>query len=68
KAGKEGKLFGSVTAGNVADAISSQLGIECEKKKVALESEIKAFGTFSATVKFMQGISQKVTVHVREEE
>ena len=67
KAGKEGKLFGSVTAGDVADAVSAQLGVDCPKKKIALESEIKAFGTYSAQLKLMAGISQKITVNVTEE-
>ena len=68
KAGKEGKLFGSVTAGNVADAVSKQLGVDCPKKKLSLESDIKAFGTYSAEIRLMAGISQKITVHVKENE
>lgn len=66
KAGQGGKLFGAVTAGNVADMISEQLGVKIEKKKVALSSEIKAFGTYSAEVKFIAGISEKITVEVVE--
>ena len=41
KAGSNGKLFGSVTAGNIADAINEQLGVKVEKKKIALSSDIK---------------------------
>lgn len=67
KAGKGGKLFGAVTAGNVADAIASQLFVTIEKKKVNLSTEIKAFGTYTAEIKFMPGISAKVFVDVTEE-
>ena len=67
KAGQGGKLFGSVTAGNVADLISEQLGVKVDKKKVSLDTEIKSFGTYTAEVKFLAGISEKITVEVTEE-
>lgn len=67
KAGAGGKLFGAVTASHVADAVASQLGIKVEKKKVALSSEIKAFGGYTAEIKLHPGISEKITVNVAEE-
>ena len=67
KAGQGGKLFGSVTAGNIADLIEQQLGVKVDKKKVSLSAEIKSFGTYTAEVKFLAGISEKVTVEVTEE-
>ncbi|MDE6596298.1 MAG: 50S ribosomal protein L9 [Oscillospiraceae bacterium] len=67
KAGQGGKLFGSVTAGNIADLISAQLGVMVDKKKISLDTEIKSFGTYTAEVKFLAGISEKVTVEVTEE-
>lgn len=67
KAGQGGKLFGSVTAGNISDVIKEQLGISVDKKKISLASEIKAFGTYTAEIKFMAGISEKITVDVVEE-
>ncbi|MGN0696167.1 MAG: 50S ribosomal protein L9 [Oscillospiraceae bacterium] len=67
KAGQGGKLFGSVTAGSVADAVSEQLGVKTDKKKISLGTEIKAFGTYTAEVKFMAGVSEKITVDVIEE-
>lgn len=66
KAGSSGKLFGSVTAGNIADAIDSQLGYKIEKKKISLKSDIKNFGTYEATVKLYNGISAKITAEVVE--
>ena len=45
KAGSNGKLFGSVTAGNVADALNEQFGVKVDKKKIALSTDIKNFGS-----------------------
>ena len=67
KAGQGGKLFGSVTAGNIADLMSEQLGVKVDKKKISLDTEIKSFGTYTAEVKFLAGISEKITVEVTEE-
>ena len=38
-----------------------------DKKKIALSSEIKTFGTYTAEIKFLAGISEKITVDVVEE-
>ena len=67
KAGQGGKLFGSITPANIADLISEQLGVSVDKKKISLSSEIKTFGTYTAEVKFLAGISEKITVEVTEE-
>lgn len=67
KAGAGSKLFGAVTAANVADAVAQQLGIKVEKKKVSLSSDIKTFGTYTAEIKLYTGISAKITVDVTEE-
>ena len=67
KAGQGGKLFGSITPANVADLISEQLGVSVDKKKVSLSAEIKTFGTYTAEVKFLAGVSEKITVEVTEE-
>lgn len=65
KAGQNGKLFGAVTAGHVAESIQQQLGAHVEKKKISV-AEIKAFGSFEAELKLYNGISAKVTVDVVE--
>ncbi len=64
--GKNGKLFGSITSAEVAAEIKKQLGVEVDKKKVSLESDIKTFGTFSAEVKFGYGVTAKLFVLVAE--
>lgn len=66
KGGKEGKLFGSVTAKDIALAIKEQLGEDVDKRKISLESDIKAFGTYSAEIKLYQGINTTVSVKVIE--
>lgn len=65
KAGQNGRLFGSVTAKDVAQAISDQLGVVVDKRKLSV-ADIKNFGTYSAEVKLYTGISAAVTVEVTE--
>ena len=65
KAGAGGKLFGSVTTKEIADAITAQYGVAVDKKKINV-SEIKAFGTYTAEIKLYTGISAKMTVDVGE--
>lgn len=67
KAGQSGKLFGSITAKEVAEALKKQFGIEVDKKKITLHSEIKTFGTFECEVKFYTGISAKMNIEVVKE-
>lgn len=64
-AGANGKLFGSVTAKDVADVISKQLGIDIDKKKVNVE-DIKSFGVYPVEVKVYSGISASLFVSVGE--
>ncbi len=67
KAGAAGKLFGSVTAKEVAEAVQKELGVELEKRKINLDADIKAFGTYTAEVRLYQGVTAKVYVMVGEE-
>ena len=67
KAGAGGKLFGSITAKEIAAEIEKVYGEKVDKKKMSLESEIKGFGTFTAEIKLHPGISAKVYVVVSEE-
>ncbi len=64
KAGDNGKLFGSITAKDVAEQIKSQLHLEVDKKKVALQDAIKTLGITNVTVKIYPGISADVKVEV----
>ena len=66
KAGAGGKLFGSVTAKEIGEAVKKSLGVEVDKRKISV-AEIKAFGTYEAEIKLHPGISAKVYVVVGEE-
>ena len=65
RAGQNGKLFGSVTSKEVAEALQSQFGIELDRRKIEME-DLKAYGVYTATVKLAQGISAQVQVEVNE--
>lgn len=65
KAGANGKLFGSVTAKDVAEKINIELGESIDKRKISM-SDIKSFGTVQAEVKVYQGITAKIFVQVSE--
>lgn len=67
KAGQGGKIFGSVTAREIAQEIGRQLHVEVDKKKIVLEGDIKAFGTYNFDVKFYNGISATMSVAVCEQ-
>lgn len=64
KAGEGGKLFGSVTNKEVADAISAKVGAEIDKRKVEIKDPIKALGVAEVTVKLHSEVHQKVKVNI----
>ena len=66
KAGNGGRLFGAITAGNIADLIAQQYGCKVDKKRISLKSDIKNFGTYEAEIRLYAGILAKVTVEVGE--
>ena len=66
KAGSNGKLFGSVTAGNVAVALNEQFGVKVDKKKIALSTDIKNFGSYTAVIKFYNSITETIDIDVDE--
>ena len=68
KAGANGKLFGSVTAAAIGEMNQEQFGETVDRKKIVLQGDIKAYGDYSAEIKFTQGISAKMTVKVEPEE
>lgn len=65
KAGSNGKLFGSVTAKDVANKIKQETNIDVDKRKIGM-SDIKAFGTVEADVKIYQGVVAKIYIQVSE--
>jgi len=66
KAGDSGKLFGSVTSKEIADEVKKQLSVNIDKRKIAMDGDIKQFGTYTVELKLYTGISAKVFVMVGE--
>lgn len=66
KAGQGGRLFGSVTAKEVAEQIKAQFGVDIDRRKISM-SDIKSFGTLNAEIKVYNGVSAAIYVMVGEE-
>ena len=66
KGGGAGRLFGSVTNAEVADALEKQSGIKLDKRKIVLNETIKNVGTYTATCKLGYEISAPLTVKIEE--
>lgn len=66
KAGKAGKLFGSVTAKEIAAKIKADYAIDVDKRKITAP-EIKAFGTYNISIKLFEGVKADLKVQVVEE-
>ena len=64
KGGDGGRLFGSVTNKDVADAMKDQLGIKMDKKKIELKSAIKNEGEFTAKIRLFAGVAADLKVIV----
>lgn len=66
KAGEEEKLFGSITAMDISEALKKE-GFEIDKKKIQLEEPIKRLGDYTVNIKIHQDISAKLNISVSAE-
>lgn len=66
KAGENDQLFGSVTSGDIADALKAQ-GYEIDKRKIQLTDAIKTVGEFSVTLKLYRDVTATVQLVVSRE-
>lgn len=66
KAGEGGKLFGSVTHGDIADALK-EMGYTVDKKKIEPVEQIKSLGSYQAVLKLYPQVQAKVTIEVKDE-
>lgn len=64
KIGEGGKLFGSVTGKDVADALEKQCKITIDKRKIEIDGTVRGEGTYTATVKVHPEVTSQVTVSV----
>jgi large subunit ribosomal protein L9 len=63
KAGEGGQLFGSVTAGDIADALTAQK-FNIDRRKIQLDEAIRALGDYKVTVKLHREVSTEINVSV----
>jgi large subunit ribosomal protein L9 len=63
RAGSEGRLFGSVTAADVVDAVADQTGVQLDRKHLELEP-IKSLGQHSVTARLHADVSFPITVEI----
>ena len=66
KAGSNGRLFGSITATDISEALKKQHKIEIDRHKIILEDNIKQFGTYEVKAKLYSEVSGKLRVKVCE--
>jgi len=67
RAGEDGKLFGSVTTKEIAEAIAEARGLRIEKKRIRLEDPIRALGTFMVEIEIAGGATATVKTIVAEQ-
>jgi large subunit ribosomal protein L9 len=64
KSGGNGRLFGTVTSSQVAEAIAADLNISIDRHKIEMPDNIKSLGSYSVEIKLGKGIVAKTTVKV----
>ena len=66
KGGGAGRLFGSVTNQEIADALKAKAGITLDKRKIVISDTIKSVGTYTVTCKLGYEINAPLTVKIEE--
>lgn len=64
RAGAEGKLFGSVTTTEIAEAVATQTGIEIDRRKLRLDEPIRSLGTHLVPAKLHAEVEFPITVEI----
>lgn len=64
KIGEGGKLFGSVTGKDIADALKQRHNIDLDKRKIELKETIRSLGNYEAVIRVHPEISSKIQVHI----
>lgn len=64
KAGESGKAFGSVSGKEIAKAVSEQLGLDVDKKKLVLPEPLKTLGEHQVAVKLHKDVTAQLTVKI----
>lgn len=66
QAGEDGRLFGSVTNQDIAEAIKEARGIDVDRRKINLDDPIKNVGTYQVELEVAEGVTASVKVMVSE--
>lgn len=66
RVGAGGRLYGSITAADIAEELTRLSGLAVDKRKIELEKPIRHLGSYQATVKLSKGVAPKVRVIVEE--
>ena len=64
KVGEGGKLFGSISTKEIAEAVKEQLNLEVDKKKIQLSNPIKSTGEMDVPIKLHTKVTARLKVHV----
>ena len=64
RAGGEGRLFGSVTSADIADAVQKQTGAELDRRKIALDEPLKELGSAELQVRLHPEVTATLLVEV----
>lgn len=64
KAGENGKIFGGVTAKEIAEQLQKQHNFKVDKKKIDLKETIKQTGMFTIDLKLYEGVNAKLKIHI----
>lgn len=64
KAGENGKIFGGVTAKEIAEQLQSKHNFKVDKKKIDLKETIKQTGIFNIDLKLYEGVNAKLKIHI----
>lgn len=67
RAGAQGRLYGSITNGDVADAVQKQLEVEIDRREIDVPEPIRQLGTFRATARLHPKVTATLAVEVRSE-
>ena len=65
-AGSDGRLYGSITSKDVAEALAKQHGIEVDKRKLTLKEMIKSYGDYEAEIKLYTEVSATLKIKITE--
>jgi large subunit ribosomal protein L9 len=64
RAGEGGRLFGSVTNGDIVDAVQAQAGIELDRRKLHLDEPLKSIGVHEVPVRLHPEVEFRITIDV----